>query len=239
MQRTRIEWVVNPDGTQGYTFNPVIGCQHGCEYCYAKKMNDRYKWIEDWEKPIVKSGQQPLLIMGKPKTIFIGSMTDLFGDWVQNEFIENILQICRENERHAFLFLTKNSRRYKEFKFPDNCFLGVTVTRPYSVYIDGNNWNFISYEPLLENIRYCSMVGVKWIIIGALNKNGRIVKPEQGGTKAEWVYNLIEVATKHNVPVFIKDSLLNYYLHLPLLRELPYLKHIPIVGKERRLCEDN
>jgi len=38
MNKTQIEWVKNPDGTQGYTWNPITGCLNGCEYCYARKL---------------------------------------------------------------------------------------------------------------------------------------------------------------------------------------------------------
>jgi len=44
VNRTQIEWVKNPDGTQGYTWNPITGCLNGCEYCYARKLaNGRLK----------------------------------------------------------------------------------------------------------------------------------------------------------------------------------------------------
>lgn len=44
MNKTSIEWAKNPDGTQGYTWNPVTGCLNGCEYCYARKLaNGRLK----------------------------------------------------------------------------------------------------------------------------------------------------------------------------------------------------
>ncbi len=44
MNKTKIEWVKNPDGTQGYTWNPITGCLNGCEYCYARKLaNTRLK----------------------------------------------------------------------------------------------------------------------------------------------------------------------------------------------------
>jgi len=35
---TQIPWVKNPDGTQGFTWNPITGCLNGCEYCYARKL---------------------------------------------------------------------------------------------------------------------------------------------------------------------------------------------------------
>lgn len=48
MNKTKIEWVKNPDGTQGYTWNPITGCLNGCEYCYARelantRLKDRYQ----------------------------------------------------------------------------------------------------------------------------------------------------------------------------------------------------
>jgi len=47
MNKTKIEWVRNKDGTQGYTWNPVTGClgpdgtpenPKRCTYCYAHKL---------------------------------------------------------------------------------------------------------------------------------------------------------------------------------------------------------
>ncbi len=44
MNKTLIEWALNPDGTPGYTWNPITGCLNGCEYCYARKLaNTRLK----------------------------------------------------------------------------------------------------------------------------------------------------------------------------------------------------
>ncbi len=36
MNKTKIEWCDS-------TWNPVTGCRHGCEYCYAKHMANRFK----------------------------------------------------------------------------------------------------------------------------------------------------------------------------------------------------
>jgi len=38
MNKTQIEWALNPDGTPGYTWNPITGCLNGCEYCYARRL---------------------------------------------------------------------------------------------------------------------------------------------------------------------------------------------------------
>jgi protein gp37 len=38
MNKTKIEWVKNPDSSQGFTWNPITGCLNNCEYCYARKL---------------------------------------------------------------------------------------------------------------------------------------------------------------------------------------------------------
>jgi protein gp37 len=46
VQKTNIEWVKNPDGTPGYSWNPITGCLNGCEYCYARRIaNGRVKHL--------------------------------------------------------------------------------------------------------------------------------------------------------------------------------------------------
>lgn len=36
LHKSRIDWC-------DYTWNPVTGCRHGCEYCYARRIADRFK----------------------------------------------------------------------------------------------------------------------------------------------------------------------------------------------------
>lgn len=35
MNKTDIEWA-------DMTWNPVVGCKHGCEYCYARRIAKRF-----------------------------------------------------------------------------------------------------------------------------------------------------------------------------------------------------
>lgn len=49
----------NPDGSQGYTWNPITGCLNGCPYCYARKLANgrlRSRYLQNaCEAPIGKS----------------------------------------------------------------------------------------------------------------------------------------------------------------------------------------
>jgi protein gp37 len=262
MNRTKIEWVVDPDGKQGHTWNPVTGCRHGCEYCYASRLAGRFggtplktKFIENAQVEQVVNGKikdQTLdvwpdfetstfwdaricdpLHRKKPTTIFTCSMADLFGKWVPDKWITDVLNIAWQCTHHKFLFLTKNPKRYKSFEYPGNCWLGTTVTSMDDAWrinkVRKLENNFLSCEPLLGDLSGADLRGIKWIIIGSLNRNGRAVPVGKGGTRAEWVEALVEEADIRDIPVFVKDSLwaspiLKEWRQLPYLGEIKELK---------------
>ena len=173
----------------------------------------------------------------KPSTIFVGSMSDIFGEWIETEWIEQILEVVKKCTQHKFLFLTKNPIRYKYFQSNmgayENCWFGYTQTSGYSeqfleIYdvFDVNHY-YISAEPLLGNVLLLG--NESWIIIGALNKNGKPCV-----TKKEWVLSLLKQADSFKIPVFIKDSLYELYPELPKRREVPYL----LQGNVDRILRD-
>lgn len=42
VHKTKIEWC-------SHTWNPVTGCRHGCEYCYAQRIVSRFEpKIDEW-----------------------------------------------------------------------------------------------------------------------------------------------------------------------------------------------
>lgn len=228
MNKTKIEWCKNQDLTNGFTSNPIKGkCHHNCIWhgveCYAETIRKRYGWSAclAWHPQELEAIRK----RKKPATIFVGSMYDIFGDWVDRELIQSIINMTHKERRHTILFLTKNPKRYSEFSFPNNCWLGETITSKefvYGGYFPHKN-KFISFEPLLSKIPAGLMEKYRWIIIGSLNKNGKPIPPERGGTKKEWVLPLIEQADKYSIPVFVKSELYQLYPDLPVRKAIPYL----------------
>ena len=227
MNRTKIEWVINQDGNQGYTWNPVTGCEHGCGYCYARKISRG-----DFKPRFHKNRLRQPMEIKKPSTFFVPSMGDLFGEWVPTEWIDAVLETVEKCPRHTFLLLTKNPDMYPFIRFPNNCFLGATVTGKGDssrLGIMRKMGGFVSCEPLLGDISGFTLEGLNWIIIGSLNSNNKPVHASKGGTHREWVTELIKQA-HGTIPIFIKDSLYELYPNLPRYRELPYLRSPHVFG---------
>ena len=131
---TSIEWVQNPDGSKGETWNPVTGCTPcsiGCTNCYAARMaatrlkhHPRYAGLATIESGRARwTGEVRLnydvleqpLHWKKPRRIFVASMGDLFHGNVPYEFIERIYGIMRQAKQHIFQVLTKRPGVAAEF----------------------------------------------------------------------------------------------------------------------------
>jgi protein gp37 len=100
-------------------------CEHattGCEFCYAEGMNKRLgtglpfkpghrKDVEIFLDETMLT--QPLR-WKKPRTIFVCSMTDLFADFVPDEWIDRIFAVMALTPRHTYQVLTKRAKRMRE-----------------------------------------------------------------------------------------------------------------------------
>jgi protein gp37 len=143
--------------------------------------------------------------------VFVCSMADLFGDWVDKKWIDIVISVCKEQNGWNYLFLTKNPKRYLEFEFPENCWLGASATnqnqfnRATNVFkqMTNNNIKFLSCEPLNERIEAYDL-NVDWLIIGSRSKSSGMpaFHPEW-----EWVEHLLFQARKKNVQVYFKPNL--------------------------------
>ncbi len=144
--------------------------------------------------------------------IFVGSMADLFGEWVPGEWISRVFEACRNYPQHNYLFLTKNPKRYLQLaadgKLPagENIWYGTsTPTEDTEFFYAKGYKTFVSIEPLLEPFGK-EALGVQyldWAIIGAEtgNRKGKVI-PQK-----EWIQSIVGQCRAASVPVFMKESL--------------------------------
>lgn len=234
MNKTKIDWCDS-------TWNPVTGCMHGCEYCYAKGIATRFGGNalgvnHVLNEPFIAKGKaQPYPFGFVPtfhryrlneysekqgRNIFVCSMADLFGSWVPDSWIEEVFATCEKASQHNYLFLTKNPKRYEELgekgMLPDspNMWFGFSQTETInkSLYIPAGNI-FVSVEPILKETRPCL---TDWVIVGA--ETGR--RKDKVIPKREWIEQIVEDCRKHGIPVFMKSSLAEIWEE-PLIQEFP------------------
>ena len=274
--KTKIDWC-------DATWNPVTGCLHGCEYCYARKIAERFGgcWRLDlppntsWRGNVGERGlmgdyarhsnrgchvldepeieyavfDPPSGYRGKvkaypyyfdptfhrykldepqrwkkPRTIFVCSMADLFGEWVPDEWIEQVFAACEAAPQHRYMFLTKNPARFKQLrkngvKLPNGCWIGTSVTRDAEQadqytgrtrYLS-DNWDttakwFVSVEPILERMSRSSienLTAMNWVIVGAEtgNHKGKVAP------RKEWIDGIADECKRCRTPIFMKESL--------------------------------
>jgi len=128
---TSIEWTHQP-GTSGETWNPLRAklsgkrgwhCERispGCENCYAERQNKagarggtglayNRQARDDVELYVDEKVLLKPLGWRKPRTVFVCSMTDLFGDWVTGAHLAAVFGVMAAARSHTFIVLTKRS----------------------------------------------------------------------------------------------------------------------------------
>lgn len=241
MNPTKIEWCT-------HTWNPVTGCLHGCKYCYARDVANRFPpSLETRYKGVFTHGAcasgmpDPFIPVfysyrldepakrKKPARIFVCSMADLFGEWVPDEWIEQVFKACEAAPQHTYYFLTKNPDKYFSlssesrlerkkmwFGFSSTCGLG--YIQGYDSMPQGGN-TFCSYEPAtgpIGEINYGDG-NPGWLIVGSETKGGRAINvPER-----EWILDIRKQCAELKIPLFEKNSLAGLNLPGGLIQEIP------------------
>lgn len=254
--KTKIDWCDS-------SWNPITGCLHGCEYCYARGVANRFsgggdKWSDDtlfvldekfYEEETEKSCPYPYgfkptfhryrleeYAKKKSRNIFVCSMADLFGEWIPDNWIEEIFTACSKAPQHNYLFLTKNPQRYFDLQekgkliVAENMWYGASVTNEKQLKeaakafcnLKCGTKTFLSVEPLLEDITLSEIWDdciagkhIDWVIVGA--ESGQ--RKDKVVPQRDWIRS-IAFDYEDEISVFMKGSLTDIWGE-DLVQEFP------------------
>lgn len=199
------------------TLNPVVGCNIRCaDWCYARRQAKRQKQncqlCYDFVPHEHLERLKQLTPRQRPMKVFIGSMTDWNSPGVEPEWNREIIKKMIECKQHIFLILSKDPKGFKYYDFPDNVWLGTTITNSDDEWrhddlimsAPSNIHRFQSLEPMLGYINPKVLMGIEWIIIGGLSRQNK--EPLQPPIDA--VKEIIQAAyVKGQRSVYTKDNL--------------------------------
>ncbi len=224
MAASDIEWTE-------VTWNPIAGCSilsPGCTNCYAMRMAARLQAMRmaKYAGTTRKSGKRHVwtgrvnvdetvltapLSWKKPQRIFVNSMSDLFQDKADQEFIRRVWRVMEEAHWHSFQVLTKRPERMLDVlskpAFPTlrNVWLGASVESEDYVGRIGllrqvpAHIRFVSFEPLLGPIIEPDLSGIHWAIVGG--ESGPHARPMEQW----WVEQLHDACERQSVAFFFKQ----------------------------------
>lgn len=209
--QSKIEW------TEA-TWNPVTGCSkisEGCKHCYAERMSARLrsmgvkKYKRGFQVAEHPSVLEEPLRWRKPRLVFVNSMSDLFHEAVDSDFIQAVLRVMNRSLHHAFQVLTKRPDRAlglnRELNWTSNIWLGVSIesarwlSRLETLRLTSARTKFVSLEPLLGPLSDLDLSGVHWVIAGGESGPGaRPVDPN-------WIREIRDSCVAGRVPFFFKQ----------------------------------
>jgi protein gp37 len=195
MNKTKIDWGYD----NLYTYNPIVGCQRNCYYCYARIIYNRFNktsFSSIIEYP--DRFNDPGLSSKKPRTIFVGSMSDI--EYWTKEQLQRVVDICREYQKHTFMFLSKSPVSYKNINIPANVMCGYTVEKAdqhsendfINYHFKYNPRPFLSIEPLL-GLFTKRIPDFEKIVVGAMTGPGARVP------KKEWIQSILDNIDKDKI----------------------------------------
>lgn len=216
-----IEWTES-------TWNPVRGCtrvSEGCRFCYAERIAARFsgeglayegfakntktgpQWTRE-VRPVYSLLNEPLK-WKKPRHIFVNSMSDLFHEKIELNYIKEVFAVMEKAYWHKFQILTKRSSRLLEYSpelpWPENVWMGVSVEdsqvldRIDDLRQTKAHIKFLSLEPLIGPLAKLELNGIDWVIVGG--ESG----PGAREMKKDWVIDIRDQCAAEDVRFFFKQ----------------------------------
>ena len=217
---TEIGWAM-------WSWNPVTGCNHGCDYCYARAIatsRDMAAYYPAGFTPLFHherlDAPANTPVPGRAAAdpahgrVFVCSMADLFGAWVPQEWIDQVVASTVANPQWEYLYLTKFPQRYDRLQLPASGWIGASVDEQHRAEptlaamrkVSGVKVKWLSLEPLLEPIKFSTLEGIDMIVIGAQSEN--IGQNSSFSPPFEWVADLVATARRDGCKVWLKTNLL-------------------------------
>jgi protein gp37 len=226
-----IEWAM-------WSWNPVTGCLHDCDYCYARDIANRFypqkfapSFVPD-RLPAPKNTKVPGARWDGDigyNGVFVCSMADLFGKWVPEAWITSVLKVIEDNPQWEFLLLTKFPIRMADFEYPPNVWMGTTVDYQWRVEraekafrkikasgFDGICW--LSCEPMMERLTFSSLEMFDWLVMGGASKSTQT--PEHRPPFDD-ITHLHNQAREYTLPIYQKTNLIPGMSDRQRLKEYP------------------
>jgi len=216
-----VEWAA-------WTWNPVSGCLHGCRFCYARAIthngqmerNYPFKFEPAFYEYRLKAPANTKLPqdLTNPASgrVFVGSMADLFGKWVPDDWIAQVFNACMQSPEWEYLFLTKWPNRYKLLEALPKAWFGASIIQQADVKrveremqsftTTGVKW--ISLEPMLEPITFEDLSWCDLVVIGAQTAT---TQPDgyvpAFSPEFDWVVDVVNQCRTAGVPYYLKPNL--------------------------------
>ncbi|PCI47175.1 MAG: hypothetical protein COB49_07505 [Alphaproteobacteria bacterium] len=166
--KTKIEWTQE-------TWNPIAGCSvisSGCDNCYAMQMAYRLEamGLDKYQGTTRKNASGRTLWTGEikfdekalmkplswkdPRRIFVNSMSDLFHEDVQNEWIDQIFSVMALCPQHTFQILTKRPERMRDYIMSRDNVIHQKYSNVRGSYTIGFLTKYLTTDPTLNNPKY-------------------------------------------------------------------------------------
>ena len=141
---TKIEWCKSEDGREGESWNALravrngIGpdgqpwsysanhCEHvneACRFCYAERGNRRLNGLpfkpghrKDYTFVVDEKKLTAPLHWKRPRRVFVESMSDAFGEWWPDGFIDQLYAVMALTPRHTYINLSKRPDRRRALR---------------------------------------------------------------------------------------------------------------------------
>jgi len=213
-----------------WSWNPVTGCLHGCEYCYARegavsdRLKDRYPagftplfHHERLDAPAHTTIPAAHRDDPEYRRVFVCSMADLYGRWVPDEWITQVHASMLASPEWDYLLLTKFPTRYSGLDMPPGAWVGTSVDEQKRVRIAEDAFRdidaavkWLSLEPLREPLEFTDLSMFDWVVIGAQSETHQ---PGKGTVPAfsppfDWVARIHDQAHEAGCKVHMKPNLL-------------------------------